>query len=96
MAATKIMFEKLPQIMELYKNASTFDSAKRFNSTAKPSGNGGKGKAQAKPNAARVFSNSPQGQVPILGARSEQTGGRTRPFKQELLKKQYIFKRELV
>jgi hypothetical protein len=29
-AATKIEFEKSPQIMELYKNASAFDPAKRF------------------------------------------------------------------
>jgi hypothetical protein len=95
-AATKIEFEKSPQIMELYKNASAFDPAKRFGSTAKPTGNGGKGKAQAEVNAARVFSNIPQGQVPTLGTRSEQAGGRTRPTIQELLKKQYIFKRELV
>jgi hypothetical protein len=47
-------------------------------------------------NAARVFSNIPQGQVPTLGTRSEQAEGRTRPTIQELLKKQYIFKRELV
>jgi hypothetical protein len=95
-AATKIEFEKSPQIMELYKNASALDPAKRFGSTAKPTGNGGKGKAQAEVNAARVFSNIPQGQVPTLGTRSEQAGGRTRPTIQELLKKQYIFKRELV
>jgi hypothetical protein len=34
--------------------------------------------------------------VPILGARSEQAGGKPHPSIQELLKKQYIFKRELV
>jgi hypothetical protein len=35
-AATKLEFEKSPQIMELYKNASAYDPAKRFNSTSKP------------------------------------------------------------
>ena len=35
-AATKLEFEKSPQIMELYKNAGTQDQNKRFNSTAKP------------------------------------------------------------
>jgi hypothetical protein len=34
-AAMKIEFEKSPIIMELYKNASTFDPTKRFNSTSK-------------------------------------------------------------
>jgi hypothetical protein len=47
-------------------------------------------------NTARVFSNIPQVQVPTLCSRSEQAGGRTRPTIQELLKKQYIFMRELV
>jgi len=95
-AAVKIEFDKSPQIMELYKNASAFDPAKRFSSTAKPSNNGGKGKAQVEANAARAFSTTPHGQVPVLGARSEQAGGKPRPSIQELLKKQYIFKRELV
>lgn len=93
-AATKIEFEKSPQIMELYKNASVFEPAKRFSSTAKFNNAGGKMKAQAEANTARVFSNAPQGQVPFLGAKNEQGGGRMRL--QDLLKKQYIFKRELV
>ena len=39
MAATKLEFEKSPQIMGLYKNASTFDPSKRFNSIAKMNNN---------------------------------------------------------
>ena len=93
-AATKIEFEKSAQIMELYKNASVFEPAKRFSSTAKFNNAGGKMKAQAEANTVRVFSNAPQGQVPFLGARNERGGGRMRL--QDLLKKQYIFKRELV
>ena len=93
-AATKIEFEKSPQIMELYKNASVFDPAKRFSSTAKPNNAGGKMKAQAEANTARVFSNVPPAQAPFLGARNDQEGRRTRLS--DLLKKQYIFRRELV
>ena len=36
-AATKLEFEKSPQIMELYKNASAFDPAKRFASMSNKS-----------------------------------------------------------
>ena len=82
--------------MELYKNDSTFDPAKCFTSTAKTRNDGGKEKAQVEVNAVRVFSITPQGQVPVLRARSEHAGGKPRPSIQELLKKQYIFKRELV
>ena len=82
--------------MELYKNDSTFDPAKCFTSTAKTRNDGGKEKAQVEVNVVRVFSTTPQGQVPILRARSEQAGGKPRPSIQVLLKKQYIFKRELV
>ena len=39
MAATKLEFEKSPQIMGLYKNASAFDPSKRFNSIAKKNNN---------------------------------------------------------
>ncbi|KAK1665875.1 hypothetical protein QYE76_054034 [Lolium multiflorum] len=95
-AATKLEFEKSPQIMELYKNASAFDPTRRFTSTSKPINNGGKMKAPAEANATRVFSSTPQGNVPFLGARGDQAGGRQRPSLQELLKKQYIFRRELV
>ncbi|KAM0851210.1 hypothetical protein ACQ4PT_052579 [Festuca glaucescens] len=95
-AATKLEFEKSPQIMELYKNASAFDPTRRFASTSKPINNGGKMKAHAEANATRVFSSTPQGNVPFLGARGDQAGGRQRPSLQELLKKQYIFRRELV
>lgn len=38
-AATKLEFEKSPQIMGLYKNASVFDPTKRFNSIAKMNNN---------------------------------------------------------
>ncbi|KAF0918692.1 hypothetical protein E2562_025818 [Oryza meyeriana var. granulata] len=77
--------------MELYKNASAFDPAKRF-SVTKPSNNGGKAPVEA--NATTIFSTTPQSQ--ILGAKNEQAGGRQRPSIQDLLKKQYIFRRELV
>ena len=95
-AATKLEFEKSPQIMELYKNASSYDPAKRFNSTSKPPVNGGKAKAVAETNATRVFTSAPRGSVPFLGVRSDQAGGRQRPSLEEMLKKQYIFRRELV
>jgi len=38
-AATKLEFEKSPQIMGLYKNVSAFDPSKRFNSIAKMNNN---------------------------------------------------------
>lgn len=60
-AATKIEFEKSPQIMELYKNISDFDQAKRFGLTMKPTSNRGKRKAQVEANVARVFYIIPQG-----------------------------------
>ena len=88
-AATKIEFEKSPQIMELYKNTSVFDPAKRFGSIAKPNNTGGKMKAQVEANTARVFANVPQAQVPILGTRNDQGGRKARLV--EFLKKQYIF-----
>jgi hypothetical protein len=58
-AATKLEFEKSPQMMELYKNASAYDPAKRFNSTSKPPTNGGKQNAVAETNATRVFTSAP-------------------------------------
>jgi predicted DNA-binding protein (MmcQ/YjbR family) len=90
-AATKLEFKKSPQIMELYKNASSFDPAKHFSAT-KPSSGGSKPKAPAESNAARVFSTAPQGQVPMLGAKNGQARGRQHPSIQDLLKKQYIFR----
>jgi hypothetical protein len=95
-AATKLEFEKSPQIMELYKNASAFDPVKRFSATSKPSNNGVKMKASAEANTTKVFSSTPPRNVSMLGACREQGGGRQRPSMQELLKKQYIFHRELV
>ena len=92
----KLEFEKSPQIMELYKNASAFDPAKRFASTSKQVNNGSRAKVPAETNTTKVFSSAPQGHVPILGARGEQAGGRQHPSMQELLKKQYIFRRELI
>jgi hypothetical protein len=56
-AATKLEFEKSPQIMELYKNTSAFDPAKRFSSMSKPNNNGGKIKAP-ETNTTRVFSST--------------------------------------
>ncbi|KAJ1255444.1 hypothetical protein BS78_K217400 [Paspalum vaginatum] len=81
-AATKLEFEKSPQIMELYKNASIFDNTKRFNSTSKPFNNA-KFKAPAESNTTGVEP-------------STQQGGKPRPSIQELLKKQYIFRRAMV
>jgi len=95
-AATNLEFEKSPHIMEIYKNAGAFDPSKRFTSTSKPSNNSDKKKAPMEANATRVFSSTPHSNVPMLGTRGEQDGGRQRPTMQELLKKEYIFRRELV
>jgi hypothetical protein len=92
-AATKLEFEKSPQIMELYKNASMTDHAKRFNATAKPNNNGAKPRASNEVNTARVMH---QNNVPMLGARNEPTGARQRTTIQELLRKQYVFRREMI
>jgi hypothetical protein len=65
-AATKLEFEKSPQIMELYKNASTPDNVRRFNSTFKGNNNnnnGGKQKAPAEANTARVETSQHQRNV---------------------------------
>ena len=82
--------------MELYKNAGTFDNAKRYNTNTKPYNNNGKQKGAAEANTARVGPSTPQNNVPVLGTRNESTGGRSRPSIQELLKKQYIFRRGVV
>jgi hypothetical protein len=92
-AATKLEFEKSPQIMELYKNASMTDHAKRFNATAKPNNNGAKPRASNEVNTTRVMH---QNNVPMLGARNEPTGARQRTTIQELLRKQYVFRREMI
>jgi hypothetical protein len=94
-ASTKLEFEKSPQIMELYKNAGLSDNTKRFNATMKPNNNNNKLK-MAETNTTRVGSSMPQGNVPILGTRNEAPGGRQRPSMQELLKKQYVFKRSMI
>jgi hypothetical protein len=51
-AATKIEFEKSPQIMELYKNASIPDNVKIFNSTMKPKNNNNNNNNNNKPKVA--------------------------------------------
>ncbi|XP_052142972.1 uncharacterized protein LOC127762492 [Oryza glaberrima] len=86
LAATKLEFEKLPQIMELYKNAIAFDPTKRFNAT-KPSGSGNKPKVPTEANSTKVFSAAPQGQVPMIGTKNEKVGGRQCSTLQDLLKK---------
>jgi hypothetical protein len=91
-AATKLEFEKSPQIMELYKNASIQDHAKRFNSTAKPN-NVVKPKVSNEANATKIMQAN---NVPILGARNEPQGMRRCPTIQELLRKQYIFRQEMI
>lgn len=96
-AATKLEFKKSPQIMKLYKNASTSDNTRRFNSTFKNNNNnnGGKQKAPAKANTARVEALTHQRSLPVLGMQNN-IGGKTRPSIQELLRKQYIFHREVM
>ena len=91
-AATKLEFEKSPQIMELYKNAGTQDHTKRFNSTAKPIVVN-KPKASNEVNATGFMQPN---NVPMYGERNMQGGFRQRPMLQELLNKQYIFRREVI
>jgi hypothetical protein len=98
-AATKLEFAKSPQIMELYKNASIPDNVKRFNSMTKPNNNNNNNNNKpkvAEANTARASSSMQQGNVPILGTRNEPSGERQRPSIQELLKKQYVFKRAMI
>jgi hypothetical protein len=99
-AATKLEFEKSPQIMELYKNASITDNVKRFNSTMKPNNNNNNNNNNkpkvVEANTTRVSSSMQEGNMPILGMRNEAPGGRQRPSIQELLKKQYVFKRAMI
>jgi hypothetical protein len=94
-AATKLEFEKSPQIMELYNNASIPDNVKRFNSTMKPNNNNNKPK-MVEANTTRVSSSMQQGNMHILGMRNEAPRGRQHPSVQELLKKQYVFKRAMI
>jgi hypothetical protein len=96
-ATTKLEFEKSPQIMELYKNAGIPDNVKRFNSTRKPKNNSNNNKPRmAEANTARASSSTQQGNVPMLGMRNEASGGRQHPSIQDLLKKQYVFKRAMI
>jgi hypothetical protein len=99
-AATKLEFEKAPHIMKLYRNAGTSDYTKKFQSTTKPFNNGNKPKVQqAESNTTRLsgMSTGPRPNMHILGSRNEQGHGqRARPSIHELLKKQYIFRRDLV
>jgi hypothetical protein len=96
-AVTKLEFEKSPQIMELYKNAGIPDNVKRFNSTTKPNNNSNNNKPKvAEANTARESSSMQQGNVPMLGMRNETSGGRQHPSIQDLLKKQYVFKRAMI
>ena len=92
-AATKLEFEKSPQIMELYKNASTHDHTRRFNATTNPNNNVAKPKNSNEANTTRAVQ---QSNVPMLGTRNESAGARQRPSIQELLRKQYIFRREMI
>ncbi|KAM0848663.1 hypothetical protein ACQ4PT_054248 [Festuca glaucescens] len=96
-AATKLEFEKAPHIMELYKNAGTPDYAKKFNSMAKPFNNGVKPKVQAESNTTRLSAMAavPRQNLNPFGMRNDQ-GQRPRPSIHELLRKQYIFRRDLV
>jgi hypothetical protein len=88
-AATKLEFEKSPQIMELYKNTGIPDNLKRFNSTTKPNNNSNNNKPKvAEANIARASSSMQEGNVPMLGTRNEVPGGRQRPSIQDFLKKQ--------
>lgn len=85
-AATKMEFERAPQIMELYKNAGNNDN-RRFNSSYKTVNNGGKPKLSAESNATTT--------VPVFGPRDDQRPNK-RPNIRELLNKQYVFRRDLV
>jgi hypothetical protein len=95
-AATKLEFEKSPQIMELYKNASISDNTKRFNSTMKPNNSNNSKPKLAEANTTRASPSMQQGNVPILGTRNEAPGTRQHPSIQELLKKQFVFKRDMI
>jgi hypothetical protein len=75
-ATTKLEFEKSPQIMELYKNASIPDNMKRFNSTMKLNNNNNNKPKVAEANTTRVSSLMQQGNMPILGMSNEAPGGR--------------------
>lgn len=88
-AATKLEFEKVPQIMEMYKNAGSHDNTRRFNSSSKPNNSfGGKAKAPAESNTTNI--------VPVLGPRNERSRPVRRPNLKELLNKQYVFRRDLI
>jgi hypothetical protein len=96
-AATKLEFEKSPQIMGLYKNVGIPNNIKRLNSTTKPinNNNNNNNSKVVEANTVRASSSMQQGNVPILGMRNEapRGGGRKHPSIQDFLKKQYVFKR---
>ncbi|KAJ1259357.1 hypothetical protein BS78_10G148100 [Paspalum vaginatum] len=88
-AATKLKFEKVPHIMEMYKNAGFNDNVRRFNSSNRPSfNNGGKAKLPVESNTTNT--------MPVLGLRNEHPRPMGRPNIRELLNKQYVFRRDLV
>jgi hypothetical protein len=81
--------------MELYKNAGASNNTRRFNTTFNNNNNGGKQKVLVETNTTRVGGSTHQSSMPILGAWNN-TGDNTRPSIQELLRKQYIFRRGMV
>jgi hypothetical protein len=88
MVATKLEFEKFPQIRELYKNTGIPDNVKRFNYTMKPNNNNNNNKPKVvEANTARASSSMQQGNVPVLGTRNEAPMGKQCPSIQDLLKK---------
>jgi hypothetical protein len=74
MAATKLEFEKSPEIMEHYKNTSIPDNTKRFNSTMKPNNNNNNKPSVAEGNTLRESSLMQKSNVPILGMGNETLG----------------------
>jgi hypothetical protein len=95
-AATKLEFEKSSQIMELYMNTRIPNNVKRFNCRTKPNNNNNIKPKVAEANTARASSSMQQGNVPMLGMRNEASGGKQCPSIQDLLKKQYVFKRAMI
>ncbi|XP_062213734.1 uncharacterized protein LOC133914699 [Phragmites australis] len=87
-AATKLEFEKVPHIMEMYKNAGSVDNTRRFGTSSKPTGNGNKGKAPVESNATST--------VPVFGLKNERPRPAVRPNVREMLNKQYVFRRDLI
>jgi hypothetical protein len=84
--------------MELFKNVGIPDNMKRFNSTTNPNNNNNNNNKPkvTEANTARASTLMQQGNVPMLGMRNEAPRGRQRPSTQDLLKKQYVFKRTMI